>query len=383
MPDDHSSLPAQVGPGGDPAPDPHLAPGPEQVLQVERHDYVDLAPTDRPRRQSLRGFDPVYTDIVDYIIRCTHRIWDERDVGLIYTHYTHNAHVYTTLGAVYDREAIVRDTIQRLVSFPERRGLGTQVIWRGNDVDGFYTSHYVTGAGRHSQPGLYGPATNRTFNTRTVADCMVFENRIYREWIVTDGMGLLRQLGLDPHAIAEAQAAEMLAQGRHAVDIGDTGRPVGQLPPDAEPDLALAHTETEAWVLRGLHATYNGRMFGRVREMYAANVQWHGPLMKELYGRAAVLHQVLALVGSIPDCAWIPQHICSVVSEEGGEKIALRWVMEGHHTGWGLLGPPSGRRLFVMGMTHLHVVNGQIREEWTLYDELALLTQIKLGALAD
>ena len=362
--------------------DPLLAPGPERIQQVERHDYVDLAPAGRPRRQSLRGFDPVYTDIVDYIIRCTHRIWDERDVGLIYTHYTHNAVVYYTLGAVYDREAIVRDTIQRLVSFPERRGMGTQVIWRGNDVDGFYTSHYVTGAGRHTQAGQYGPPTGRLFNTRTVADCMVFENRIYREWIVTDGMGLVRQLGLDPHPIAEAQAREMLARGQHAVDIGDTGRLPGQMPPPDEPDLGLARTETEAWVLRGLHATFNGRMFGRVHDMYAPNVQWHGPLMKELYGRAAVLHQMLALVGSMPDCAWVPQHICSVPCDEGGEKVALRWVMEGHHTGWGLLGPPSGHRLFMMGMTHLHVVDGLIREEWTVYDEMALLTQVKLGALA-
>ena len=30
----------------------------EQVLQVERHDFVDLVPTNRPRSQSLRGFDP-------------------------------------------------------------------------------------------------------------------------------------------------------------------------------------------------------------------------------------------------------------------------------------------------------------------------------------
>lgn len=48
---------------------------PEQVLQVERRDYTDLAPTNRPRSQSLRGFDDCYTDIVDYIVRCTHRIW--------------------------------------------------------------------------------------------------------------------------------------------------------------------------------------------------------------------------------------------------------------------------------------------------------------------
>src|SRR5690348_16706783 len=99
----------------------------EQVLQVERRDYTELAPNDRPRGQSLDGFDDVYTDIVDYIVRCTHRIWDERDIGLIYSHYTHNCVVYTAGGTVYYREDMVRDTIQRLVSYPERRGMATQV----------------------------------------------------------------------------------------------------------------------------------------------------------------------------------------------------------------------------------------------------------------
>ena len=38
----------------------------DSVLQVERRDYPDLAPTDRPRSQSLEGFDDVYTDIVEH-----------------------------------------------------------------------------------------------------------------------------------------------------------------------------------------------------------------------------------------------------------------------------------------------------------------------------
>ncbi|MDT7950455.1 MAG: ester cyclase [Acetobacteraceae bacterium] len=353
-----------------------------QVLQVERRDFVDLAPTDRPRVQSMRGFDPIYTDIVDYIVRCTHRIWDERDIGLIYSHYTHNAVVYYTLNTVYDREAIVHDTIARLATFPERRGMATQVIWTGNDVDGFYTSHLVTGSGRHTQPGPYGPPTGRSFNTRTVADCMVFENRIYREWIATDGLGLVRQLGLDADELAEARAREMLSRGQEGVDIGEVGRMLGQMPPDREPDLGIAHTETEAWALRGLHEIYNRRMLGQIRTLYAANAQWHGPLMKELNGRAAITHQALALLGTLPDCAWVPQHVCSVASEQGGEKIAIRWVLEGHHLGYGLLGKPTGHRVFALGFTHLHVQDGRIMEEWTVYDLLAMLTQVKLGALA-
>ena len=355
-------------------------PGP--VLQVERRDFTDLVPSHRGQAHAMRGFDPIYTDIVDYIVRCTHRIWDERNIGLIYSHYTHNAVIYFPLGTIYNREDIVRDTIQRLVTFPERRGMATHVIWNGNDVDGFYTSHYVTGSGRHTQDGPYGAPTGRAFTTRTVADCMILENRIYREWIVSDQMGLLRQLGLDPHPLAEARAAELLAAGQGPLDIGETGRLPGQAPPDAEPDLSLAHTELEAQVLRDLHEIYNKRMFGRIKEIYAPHVQWHGPLMKEVYGRAGVLHQAMALVGSIPDCAFVPQHICSVASEEGGDKVAIRWTMEGHHLGWALLGKPTGHRIFVLGITHLHIVDGKVVEDWTLYDELAMLTQIKLGQMA-
>ena len=362
--------------------DPAFDGGPERVLQVERRDYVDLAPTNRPHGQSMRGFDPIYTDIVDYIVRCTHRIWDERDIGLIYTHYTHNAAVYYNLNAVYDRETIVLDTIQRLVSYPERRGMATQVIWSGNDVDGFYTSHLVTGSGRHTQHGHLGAPTGRSFTARGIADCMIFENRIYREWIVADNMAIARQLGLDTAAMAETRARAMLASGQTGIDIGENRRLLGQTPPESEADLSLAHTETETWCLRWLHRVWNQRMLGTIRDVYAPHVQWHGPLMKELYGPASVLHQTLALIGTMPDCAWMPQHVCSNPCEEGGEKVAIRWVMEGHHLGHGPLGAPTGCRLFLLGITHLHIVDRKVVDEWIVYDEMALLTQIKLGQLA-
>ena len=358
-----------------------VAPASEPVLQVERRDFTDLVPTDRPRVQPMRGFDPIYTDIVDYIIRCTHRIWDERDIGLIYSHYTHNAAVYYNLGAVHDREAIVRDTIQRLVSFPERRGQATQVIWRGNDVDGFYTSHLVTGVGRHTQHGQFGAPTGRTFTSRTIADCMILNNRIYREWIVSDTMAQIRQLGLDPHPIAEQLAADLHVKGQGALDLGENRRLLGQYPPEAEADISLAHTDTEAACLRWLHEAYNKRMLGTIERVYAPTVMYHGPNMRELYGSAAVLQQTLRLIGTLPDCSFVPQHICSNPSEEGGEKVAVRWVLEGHHLGWGLMGAPTGHRVMLLGVSHFHVVAGKVVEEWTVFDEMAMLAQLKLGAM--
>ena len=358
----------------------------ETVLQVERHDYVDLAPQNRPRAQPLKGFDDIYTDIVDYIVRCTHRIWDERDIGLIYSHYTQNCILYHSLGTLYDREDVVRDTIQRLVSFPERRGMATQVIWRGNDVDGFYTSHLVTGSGRHTQFGHFGAPTGRTFVSRTVADCMVLENRIYREWVVTDTMAVLKQLGVDPHAFADNLARDQFNKGLLALDIGENRRLLGQYPPESHADVSLAHNDVESETLNWLHEVFNKRMFGKIKDVYAPNVQYHGPMMRELYGTAAVLHQSLGLVGSIPDVAFMPQHICSLPCQEGGTKVAVRWLMEGHHLGYGILaelGKPTGKRLQLMGITHYHYKNGKIVDEWNVYDELSLLMQVKLAQMAD
>jgi predicted ester cyclase len=45
------------------------------------------------------------------------------------------------------------------------------------------------------------------------------------------------------------------------------------------------------------------------------------------------------------------------------------------------LGDPSGAPLQLMGMTHYHWKDGKIVDEWNVYDELALLTQVKLHAL--
>ena len=358
----------------------------ERVMQVERHDYSELAPQDAARSQSLRGFDDIYTDIVDYIVRCTHRIWDERDIGLIYSHYTHNCVLYGTTGTIYTREEIVRDTIQRLVSFPERRGMATHVIWKGNDREGFYTSHLVTGTGRHSQHGHLGAPTGRMFTSRTVADCMIFENKIYREWVVADTTAILQQLGLDVQGYAERIAKSAFDKGVVSLDIGENRHMIGQYPPEAEADTSIASTELERHTLRWLHDVYNRKMLGTIAKVYAPTVQYHGPLMAELYGHASVIHQTLGLIGTLPDAAFMPQHICSTPCEEGGEKVAVRWIMEGHHLGYGTLshlGAPTGKRVQIMGISHFHYKDGKIVDEWRVFDEASALVQVKLAQMAD
>ncbi|HMR29813.1 MAG TPA: ester cyclase [Geminicoccaceae bacterium] len=350
----------------------------EEVMQIEKHDFTDLVPTDRPRSQSLDGFDPEYTDIVDYIVRCTHRIWDEKNPGLIYSHYTDNAVVYGSLGISHTREEVVRATIQRIAEFPERRGMAQQVIWNGNDREGFYTSHLVTGVGRHIGPGPYGPPTGRSFAARTIADCLVFRNRIYREWLVRDNAAMLKCLGVSIDEVATQMAADQAAKGVTMHEVGEGDRLLGQYPVKTRADTGIAHSDEEAGFLQSLHEMWNMRMYGLVRDLYAPTVLAHWPSSRDTYGAQALLTNVLNLAALMPDATYTPHHIATIDSIEGGRKIAVRWSMDGHHMGWGLLGKPTQRRLFVQGMSHFHVRNGRIVEEWTLFDELALRVQLKL-----
>ena len=57
----------------------------------------DIKADDQGERvQPMRGFEDTYVDIVDYIIRITHRIWEDQDVGYIYDTYAPAAASTTT-----------------------------------------------------------------------------------------------------------------------------------------------------------------------------------------------------------------------------------------------------------------------------------------------
>ncbi|MBV9282105.1 MAG: hypothetical protein JOZ41_18655, partial [Chloroflexi bacterium] len=89
------------------------------------------------RRQPMRGFDETYVDIVDYIVRVTHRIWEEKDIGYIYDTYRHNSRVHDDSGLQYGRDKIVADTVHTINAFPDIRLYADEVIWCGDDETGF------------------------------------------------------------------------------------------------------------------------------------------------------------------------------------------------------------------------------------------------------
>ena len=52
----------------------------------------------------MPGFDPEFTDIVDYILRITYRIWEGKQVGLCRDFYSADCPVYTLAGYIEGAE---------------------------------------------------------------------------------------------------------------------------------------------------------------------------------------------------------------------------------------------------------------------------------------
>ena len=100
-------------------------------------------------KPAMKGFDPQFRDIVDYIIKITHEIWEERGIGRLYEYYGTNMRIHTSDGTIMGREKVIAGSIQALAAFPDRRLYGDEVIWTGNDEDGWFSSHRLTHEGHN------------------------------------------------------------------------------------------------------------------------------------------------------------------------------------------------------------------------------------------
>ncbi len=59
--------------------------------------------------------------------------------------------------------------------------------------------------------------------------------------------------------------------------------------------------------------------------------------------------------------------------------VAVHWEGTGTNTGEGNGIPATGRKVRVLGMTFFHLKDGRILEEWTSFDQYALMNQLGLN----
>ncbi|GAA1394376.1 ester cyclase [Luteococcus peritonei] len=327
------------------------------------------------RRQSMRGFEDGFSDIVDYIVRITHRIWEDQDAGYIYDTYAPGCVVYDDSGAHFGVERVVQGTIGSIHAFPDIRSYADDVIWAGDDEQGFATSHRYINTGHHQGAWQYGPATGRTLNMWGIANCVVIDNEIVEEWVLYNMASKLRQLGIDVVEAARAHGnalAEGVAPARHVPEVWrlDGGRKPLPFQPDP----------SRPWIdqfVRGLwHDVFNRRDLSAIRRAYSPTVHWNGTSDRVGHGAGDVLAFSRALLATFPDLGVLVEEVYWMGNDEDGYRVSLRWSGAGTHRGHALYGEPSGRRVHLWGISQLYVSGGRITTEWSLFNEFDVLAQI-------
>ena len=346
-----------------------------EITRVRHVPINEILVPRHARTQPLDGFEDCYSDIVHYIAYCTHRIWAEKGVGLIYDHYDDAVVVHTPYGTQTSVEEVVAGTMQMMNAFPDRESRLGNVAWTGDDVQGFYTSHLGTSRMTNTGPSVYGAATGRKVRIRHIADCQIKQNLIFREWLVRDNGALVRQLGLDPVAVATRMAEAQARSGVARVTTGLAERAAGQRHPDPL-DLPSGPGATMEQNIRHMfHDLWNRRRFDRVKEFYATDVNVQTAPGREVLGVHGVIAYMIGLLATLPDAVMSFEHFCDV-EETDGYMAAVRWTLNGTHLGAGQFGAPSGQPVTIMGMSHFRFEAGKIVQEWTVWDEIAVLMQI-------
>jgi predicted ester cyclase len=346
------------------------------IPNIGGRDIAQILAPQGAVRQDIPGFDPEYADIVDYILRCTHRIWEQKDVGLIATHYGSDIVVHMMTGPALGMDGVIAGTSRTLSAFPDRTLTGEAVIWSDEGGGAYLSSHRITSTATNLGTSELGPATGKRITFTTIADCLCKENLIIEEWLVRDYSHMALQLGYHPREVARIHAAADKAKGGRAEWRTKAMARVQEAPLSAFTNEALPNPQSHPHDFA--HTFFDQiiaqRRFGRVREAYSPAAHWSGPGGRRLFGWGEITGWFTALIGSFGDARINIQHVAAV-----DDMIAVRWELAATHDGGALYGAATGEPIYILAVTHWRIANGVIVDEVTVFDEVALMRQMEGG----
>ena len=340
-------------------------------------------PEDLGPSQPLDGFDPEYRNIVDYIVRITHRIWetDKNGVDYIADCYSPDSMVFDDYGLQRGNTKIVADTHHTTGAFPDIILDAEEVIWAGDDNVGFHTSHLTRILGTNTGPSRYGAATDAKINVVVIANCVALENDIFLEHVLYNTSAMLKQLGLDLWSEAERLAADPPPGWPRSAEVWDhlrsSVRPERPLsvsePVDGfDPDAFARRVHDDIW--NGDGATLD--------EVYASDLRFEGTTTRAFTGTEAYRAYAGELRTAFPDLKLQVEEVYWMGNDAEGYLISTRWTADGTHTGGGIYRAPTGKACQIWGITQWRVRNGIVEQEWQLFNEFDLMMQIA-GAKSD
>ncbi len=328
-----------------------------------------------------------FRDPRDYILTWTDAIWIDRGLGRLRDHYSADVKVHTAYGETYDYDHVIQNSLQKFAAFPNGGGgHGEDVIWEARGAHGFISSHRVFKSGTHTGYWTYGPPTGRDWVSRTVAHCLVQDNKVLEEWLVRDEWAVLEGLGLDPYAVAADLAGASPVLGAAMTAGSDRGAFEGRI---ADPYAAgvsgarpARHRAECDMVVAMFQEVWNDKMFNRVPAYYSSNIVCHSIRMKRVQGIVPYQIELINLLATFPDALLEVRDVAVLDRPENGLRVAVIWLLRGTYCGVPTYGPITRTPVNVLGASHMELRDGQILREWRVYDEIAVLAQIHAGRVA-
>jgi steroid delta-isomerase-like uncharacterized protein len=210
-----------------------------------------------------------------------------------------------------------------------------------------------TATGTHSGE-LMGPTPIPPTGNQVVGTGITvvrISNGKYTElWNSWDALGLMQQLGVMPATYTDP------TWGAPSEVAGDPGDPA---------------TNT-ATVLYFAHKFWNEHDVAAMDNTHSPDIIAHDPAIPghpspyNMYKHVCLLY-----LAAFPDFT-VTTH--SIIAE--GDKVAVRWTVNGTHLGELMGIPPTGRPVEFTGATIHRIADGKIVENWWAYDALGMMQQI-------
>ncbi len=321
----------------------------------------------------MKGFDEKFRDFPDYIIGITKEIWEDRGIATLHRYYAPQIVVRSPASVVIGNDRVIAATMATLAEFPDRTLLGEDVIWSGTPETGMLSSHRLLSTATHTGDGAYGKATGKTLTYRILADCHAINNQIDDEWLIRDQGAIVRQMGWDPEAFARDQIAR---EGGPEACV----KPL--TPATDQPGPYKGNGNDNEWGQR--HADLLTRImaadFAAIPQAYDRAATLHYPGHVTAHGHGPADRFWMSLRAAFPDATFTIHHRIGRDDPLMPPRSALRWSLQGKHSGWGAFGAPSGAEVHILGISHAEHGPWGLRREFTLIDETAIWKQILLHA---
>jgi steroid delta-isomerase-like uncharacterized protein len=132
--------------------------------------------------------------------------------------------------------------------------------------------------------------------------------------------------------------------------------------------------ENKALVRREIEELFNhtGNL-NVAEEVYAPDFVGHDPTMPEdLHGMEAARQFAEGMRSAFPDLT------CTIEEQIAeGDKVVSRWRASGTHEGeTEELGPPTGNRIEITGISLERISEGKVVESWDNYDAMGMMQQL-------